>query len=312
MGYVSCALLASPVPGGTGGASGGVWPLVWGLLGFAAILVIAYFGLRALSRKNLLGGRGRHMQILDRVVTGRDSTIVLVRVAGKVLIVGITKDSVRTLGEVNPEDLNPEGAGAAPPSKKDSDTAAATDSAANEATNAAAPAAVPAAASPRHGFFGRFVHNLGVYSGVLPKGTPPAGPERPSFQETLQKTKHDMEPPPATPSPVYGDSPDTRYGDEPSATPEEFEPPSILGQCPDYNEAIDRMKRFSRMDAEEKSRSEPTAADNLAFLRTARAFAEQAKHNRSEDDMNDLAYRIGKRTQRLTRRLEAGGVNWTE
>lgn len=52
------------------------------------------------------GRRGRRrIQVLDRQVLGPQKALLLVEVPGKVVLVGVTEQQIRTLAELNPDDL---------------------------------------------------------------------------------------------------------------------------------------------------------------------------------------------------------------
>ncbi|MCL2747313.1 MAG: flagellar biosynthetic protein FliO [Oscillospiraceae bacterium] len=320
---------ASPSPTPQPLESGGnLWPLLGGILGFVAIMALSWLGLRYLSKRNLFGARGRYVQVLDRVATGRDSMILLLRVADKVLITGVSKEGFRTLGEVDPEALAAEGAkqadARAPGSARDATATAATATSATSAT-AAAP-------NGRRGFWGRFAHNMGVFSGVLPKGTPPARPETalqdeaaaPSFGEALQKAEEAQaaempqavqaaqqamppgEDQPAPPQPTHPQPTSQQQSAPPQPATQQPPAPPQPAPLPDYNEAIRRMKQYSRMESR-AVRREPTASENLAFVRAARVYSEKENQDTGEEEIDSLAGRISRRTQRLSRRFEGEG-----
>ena len=315
----------------------GMWPLVGGLLGFVAILALSYFGLRYMSRRNLLSARGRHLQVVDRMAVGRDSTILLVRVADKVLVTGVGKEGFNTLCEMSAAELETEEPERpAVPSVKTSD-----------------------------GFWGRFWHNLKVSAGLLPKGTPLRRPERdeptdgetPSaFGDVLRRSQEELADdadstqsaaPQAAPKKPTASKP-TGIPQKPVApqpvAPQPVAPQAVAASqataapqatvAPDYNSAIERMKAFGRMEIEAQTRTEPTAMDNLAFLQAARAYAAQQQQQKSEQPvlpkaerpdgvvparpepvparpgaMESLSDRIQKRTRRLSHRMERGGGN---
>lgn len=152
--------------------SGDFWPLFWGLIGFAALLALSYFALRFLSRRNLMGARGSHMRVLDRMAMGKDSMILIIELAGRILAVGVTREGFSTLCELDPEEW-----------------------AEGESASRGPRAARRKGDVPKNtGFWKRFVHNMGVNSGVLPKGTPPARPDGKegaplTFGEYLAKTQ---------------------------------------------------------------------------------------------------------------------------
>ena len=83
---------------------------VLGMLGRLLISLVVVFGLmalagRAVRRRGLTGGgtsAGTRIEVLARQGLGRTSSVQLVRVAGRTLVLGVTEHSVQVLGEADP------------------------------------------------------------------------------------------------------------------------------------------------------------------------------------------------------------------
>ncbi|MDR0671591.1 MAG: flagellar biosynthetic protein FliO, partial [Oscillospiraceae bacterium] len=247
---------------------GGIQSLLIGLLGFGALLALGYFGLKFLSRRGPAAGRGTGLRVLDRMAVSRESMILVVRVAGRILTVGVTKDGMSTLCELTQEEWEASPA-PAPASPVGADPCVRPDP------------GVPA--SPVRGFWGRFAHNLGVYAGVLPKGTSPARPPSapPSascYREAAAENKNlgpglQGQPPsenvgfdtwlhraaaeavraapvtarPAVSAPTAGPA-GLAEPTEPTETEPAEEDMLPAPHRADYNAAIERMKQFGRME----------------------------------------------------------------
>ena len=80
------------------------------LLGRLVVSLAVVFGLMALAARALkkrgLGSSGStpgaRIEVLARQAVGRTSSVQLVRVAGRTLVLGVTEQSVQVLGEADP------------------------------------------------------------------------------------------------------------------------------------------------------------------------------------------------------------------
>ena len=70
-----------------------------------AVLVGAYVLTRWFSKKSRNIMRSRHILVLDRMVLAKDKSLYLAEVGGKCLLLGITNQSITTLGEIDKEAL---------------------------------------------------------------------------------------------------------------------------------------------------------------------------------------------------------------
>ncbi len=83
---------------------------VLGMLGRLLVSLVVVFGLMALAaravRRRGLTGDGTcattRIEVLARQGLGRTSSVQLVRVAGRTLVLGVTEQSVQVLGEADP------------------------------------------------------------------------------------------------------------------------------------------------------------------------------------------------------------------
>lgn len=70
-----------------------------------AVLVGAYVLTRWFSKKSRNIMRSRHILVLDRMALAKDKSLYLTEVGGKCLLLGITNQSITTLGEIDKEAL---------------------------------------------------------------------------------------------------------------------------------------------------------------------------------------------------------------
>jgi flagellar protein FliO/FliZ len=83
---------------------------VVGMVGRLLVSLVVVFGLMALAaraarRRGLTGGgtsATSRIEVLARQGLGRTSSVQLVRVAGRTLVLGVTEQSVQVLGEADP------------------------------------------------------------------------------------------------------------------------------------------------------------------------------------------------------------------
>ena len=85
-------------------------PSIVSLLGRLVLSLAVVFGLMALAARALkkrgLGSSGTspgsRIEVLARQAVGRTSSVQLVRVGGRTLVLGVTEQSVQVLGEADP------------------------------------------------------------------------------------------------------------------------------------------------------------------------------------------------------------------
>ena len=80
---------------------GDVLSLVGMLGGFFLILFLAYWATKVLARGYAAGGAGRMIEVLDRMGLGQEKQLLVVRAAGKVLLLGVTAHHIEKLEELD-------------------------------------------------------------------------------------------------------------------------------------------------------------------------------------------------------------------
>ncbi len=93
-----------------------VLSMVGTLLLVIAVLVAAYFATRMVAKG--YGGSlstRRNMEVLDRLPLGKDQSLLVVRVGGRVLLLGCTPNHIQALEELNPGDYEKAEAAASQP-----------------------------------------------------------------------------------------------------------------------------------------------------------------------------------------------------
>lgn len=80
--------------------AGDIFSLIGMLAGFALILVLAYWAVKLLSR-GYGGGAGRMVEVLDRVALGQEKQLLVVKTAGKVLLLGVTAHRIEKIEELD-------------------------------------------------------------------------------------------------------------------------------------------------------------------------------------------------------------------
>jgi len=80
----------------------------------AAVVVAAAWAARRAGEKLAPRGRGRHFEVLDSLPLGIQRGLFLVRAGGHLLVLGVSRDSVALLSEIEPSGFGADGrAGAA-------------------------------------------------------------------------------------------------------------------------------------------------------------------------------------------------------
>lgn len=79
------------------------------LVGFVLILVLAWWTARAIGQGQIASGGSHAIQVVDRLPLGGEKQLLVVRAAGRVLLLGVTAHHVEFLQELDEEDLPPPG-----------------------------------------------------------------------------------------------------------------------------------------------------------------------------------------------------------
>lgn len=80
---------------------GGTVSLMGTMLTLTAVLLLAWFLLRWILKRVPSQGGSRHIKLLDRVAVTPDKCLLLVRVAEKTMLVGMTSHSVEKLCDID-------------------------------------------------------------------------------------------------------------------------------------------------------------------------------------------------------------------
>ena len=81
--------------------AGDVFSLAGMLGGFFLILFLAYWATKVLARGYTAGGTGHTIEVLDRMGLGQEKQLLVVKAAGKVLLLGVTAHHIEKLEELD-------------------------------------------------------------------------------------------------------------------------------------------------------------------------------------------------------------------
>lgn len=82
-----------------------IWSTFFYVVVMVAVLLAAYFTTKYLSGKSRQIVKSRHIVILDRMGIAKDKSLLLAKVGDKCLLIGVTNQSISSLGEVNIGDI---------------------------------------------------------------------------------------------------------------------------------------------------------------------------------------------------------------
>lgn len=82
------------------------WSTLFIILIMVVVMVGAYFTTKFLSGKANRSLKSRHIQVIDRVGLAKDKALFLTKVGGRCFFIGVTNQSINTLGEIEPDELN--------------------------------------------------------------------------------------------------------------------------------------------------------------------------------------------------------------
>lgn len=85
--------------------AGDVFSLIGMLGGFFLILFLAYWATKVLARGYAAGGTGQLIEVLDRMGLGQEKQLLVVKAAGKVLLLGVTAHHIEKLEELDADAL---------------------------------------------------------------------------------------------------------------------------------------------------------------------------------------------------------------
>jgi flagellar biogenesis protein FliO len=82
------------------------WSTLFYVVIMVAVLLAAYFTTKYLSGKTRRIIKSKHIIILDRMGIAKDKSLMLAKVGDKCLLIGVTNQSINSLGEVNIGDIS--------------------------------------------------------------------------------------------------------------------------------------------------------------------------------------------------------------
>jgi flagellar biosynthetic protein FliO len=96
----AAAQRASTPVAGTEAGWGTILVLLGGLVAIIAVAVGLGWLARRLNARRLLGGKGRHLQVLETVALAPKRSLALVRVGDQVLVVGVADQAITSLAQL--------------------------------------------------------------------------------------------------------------------------------------------------------------------------------------------------------------------
>ena len=86
---------------------GTLFSILGALILFIGILFVAYWATRMTGKRfSLQGVQSKYIELLDQVALGPDRALLLVRVAGKVLLLGVSSQRVTYITELDPNEFS--------------------------------------------------------------------------------------------------------------------------------------------------------------------------------------------------------------
>lgn len=82
------------------------WSTLFIILIMVAVMVGAYFTTKFLSGKAGRMLKSKHIQIIDRVGLAKDKALFLTKVGSRCFFIGVTNQTINTISEIKPEELN--------------------------------------------------------------------------------------------------------------------------------------------------------------------------------------------------------------
>jgi len=82
-----------------------MWPLINMLLVMVVIILVCYYGLRFIGRVRGRGTNNGNLQLVESILVGSQNMVQLVRAGDKYLVIGVTKERVTLLAEVDEEQI---------------------------------------------------------------------------------------------------------------------------------------------------------------------------------------------------------------
>lgn len=83
---------------------GTIGAVLWLIMSLAIVLGIAWLTLRFMSKRNGSAGSAGSIKVLDRVIVGKDQSILLVKCGSKVLVVAFSNGGATVLSQLTQEE----------------------------------------------------------------------------------------------------------------------------------------------------------------------------------------------------------------
>ena len=75
------------------------------ILGFLAILFLAYLVTRYMGSKVYNLGTTKYMRVLEKVFLGNDKSLCIIQIGQRIFVVGVTNHQISIISEINETDL---------------------------------------------------------------------------------------------------------------------------------------------------------------------------------------------------------------
>jgi flagellar protein FliO/FliZ len=80
--------------------------LIWYLIAFFLVIGAAFYITRFIGQTSLKFTQSRNIEVIDFASLGKDKGLFIVRVGGKVILIGVTNNSITYLLDLEEERLN--------------------------------------------------------------------------------------------------------------------------------------------------------------------------------------------------------------
>ncbi|MDR0983977.1 MAG: flagellar biosynthetic protein FliO [Ruminococcus sp.] len=75
------------------------------LILFVAVIFLAMYSTKFIGKRFSVSMGGKNMKIIERIALGPDKMLLLVKIADKAMLVGVTTGQITNLSEIDPETL---------------------------------------------------------------------------------------------------------------------------------------------------------------------------------------------------------------
>jgi len=82
-----------------------IWPFINMMFVTVLVILLCYFGLRLLGRVKGRGSAGGNLQLVESILVGSQNMVQLVRAGDKYLVIGVSKERVTLLAELDEEKI---------------------------------------------------------------------------------------------------------------------------------------------------------------------------------------------------------------